>query len=324
MFECDDRGIVVPVVPQKNLVSIVIVSYNTVELSISCLSSVFAETRLTPIEIIVWDNASSDSSVTEISARFSDRLRLISSPVNLGFAGANNQAIKYASGHRLLLLNPDTVVLDGAIDRLVSFANKYPQAKIWGGRTLAGDGRLDPSSCWGQQTLWSLICQASGLSVAFKNTNLFNPEGIGGWNRKGIRQVDIVSGCFFLIDRELWADLGGFNEDFFMYGEEADLCLRAKSHGASPIVTSDATIIHYGGASERVFADKLVKLLKSKRLLIDRHFPSFQRRLGKWLFYLWPVRRYFLHLILSSLGRQKSLGQRNAWKEALIRYREWC
>lgn len=303
--------------------SILVVSYNTKKLTLECLASVFEQTRLTPFELIVWDNASSDGSPEAIGEAFGTRVQLVKSDENLGFAAANNRAAEIATGDHLLLLNPDTVILDGAIDVLAAFADRLPECGIWGGRTLFKDGSLNSSSCWGRQTVWSLFCQATGLTVVFKRTGFFNPEGMGGWNREGMRAVDIVSGCYFMITSDLWAALGGFREEFFMYGEEADLCLRARKLGAQPTVTSEATIVHYGGASERVFADKLVRLLKAKMLLIDMHFPSTARQIGRWLLFLWPVSRYCIHAVLAAGGRRTSIEARDAWLIAVRRYRDW-
>lgn len=307
---------------QPNL-SILVVSYNTKDLTLECLASVFDQTQEGSFELIVWDNASIDGSTEAIESLYGDRVRLVAGRENIGFAAANNRAAELAAGQRLLLLNPDTVVLDRAIDELVSFADKHPMSRIWGGRTLFRDRTLNASSCWGQQTVWSLACQAVGLSVLFRRSNLFNPEGMGGWNREGTRTVDIVSGCFLMIQADLWNALGGFREEFFMYGEEADLCLRAHRMGAQPIVTSDATIIHYGGASERVFVDKIVRLLKAKGLLIDMHFRPGTRLLGRFLLVLWPIRRFVLHFVLAALGRSASNEARDAWFGALRRYRDW-
>lgn len=303
--------------------SILVVSYNTKKLTVECLASVFDQTRLTSFELIVWDNASSDGSPEAIGEAYGTRVQLVKSDENLGFAAANNRAAEVATGDYLLLLNPDTVILNGAIDVLAAFADRFPGCGIWGGRTLFKDRSLNSSSCWGRQTLWSLFCQATGLSVVFKRTGIFNPEGMGGWNREGVRAVDIVSGCFLMIKSELWVALGGFREEFFMYGEEADLCLRAKKLGAKPTVTSEATIVHYGGASERVFAEKLVRLLKAKGLLIDIHFPLAARQIGRWLLFLWPVRRYCIHAVLAAVGRHASIEARDAWLEAVRRYRDW-
>ena len=99
-------------------------------------------------------------------------------------------------------------MLDRAIDRLVAFAERTPQAGIWGGRTLFADGSLNPTSAFGDLTLWSLFCRTSGLAIAFAGSELFNPEDYGGWDRSTEREVDVVQGSFFLIRRALWEEHG--------------------------------------------------------------------------------------------------------------------
>ncbi len=303
--------------------SILIISYNTKEMTLECIRSVFRETKSVVYEIILLDNASTDGSVEAIRDEFDTKIKLIDSQHNHGFAQGNNLAAESATGEYLLLLNPDTVVLDGAIDQLLNFVDNFPDAKIWGGRTLFGDKTLNPGSCWARQTIWGLICQAFGLSSLFRKSSLFNPEGMGGWNRDGIREVDIVCGCFLLLKREFWQELGGFRKEFFMYGEEADLCLRAKSLGARPMVTSNATIIHYGGASEKIRADKLVRLLTAKMLLIEFHFSAKLKAFAKWLLYMWPKSRFIAHALLSMVGREKSKEAAKSWKQVIDNASIW-
>jgi len=292
-------------------------------MTLECLRSLFAETTDLLYEVLVLDNASTDGSAEAIEAEFGNRIVLEKSNINYGFAGGNNRMASHAKGKYILLLNPDTIVLDGAVQRLVAFAKRKPTAGIWGGRTLFGDHSLNPTSCWGDQTLWTLILAASGLSSLFRNSGVFNPEALGGWDRNGERDVDIVTGCFFLITRELWDTVGGFDETFFMYGEEADLCLRARALGAAPTVTSDATIIHYGGASEKVPADKYIKLLRAKSLLIVRHFPPYLCDIGNWLLSMWPFTRSLAHRILAALGRKPSEENAKLWREVWRRRSEW-
>jgi N-acetylglucosaminyl-diphospho-decaprenol L-rhamnosyltransferase len=303
------------------IVSVIIVSFNTRKMTIEALHSLINQT-CAPLQIIVVDNMSTDDSVQAIEKNF-PAVTLLKLEQNIGFAKANNLAAAYAIADYILFLNPDTVVKDHAVDRLLDFAKIHPNAKIWGGRTLFGDGQLNPGSCWSRQTFWSLLCQAFGLSSLFRDSSLFNSEGIGGWDRVGVRSVDIVSGCFLLIERDFWDQLHGFHSDFFMYGEEADLCLRAKQLGARPMVTSDATIVHYGGASERVPADKLVRLLKAKQLLIDRHFPYGTANLGRIMLAFWPISRFFAYSVFTFLGFKQTLRHRNKWGEVVYRYREW-
>ncbi len=281
-------------------VSIVVVSYNTRDLTIECLQSVERETRTTTFELHVVDNASTDGSAATLQA-WGARLNFTPVTQNLGFAGANNVAAKSARGEFILLLNPDTIVLDGAIDKLMAFARETPDSGIWGGRTLFPDGTLNPSSCWGRMTPWNLICRATGLTGLFSNSELFNGEAYGGWQRDTVAHVDIVSGCFLLIRRSLWEALGGFDPAFFMYGEEADLCLRARKLGAAPLITPTATIIHLGGASERTRTEKMVKLLAAKTMLIQRHWYPVMQPLGVALMTAWPLSRWLALSLLSKV-----------------------
>ncbi len=303
--------------------SILVVSYNTCAMTLACLRSIAAETRDASYEIIVVDNASSDGSAAAIADE-AFGLKLMALDQNVGFARANNLAAAEARGEFLLLLNPDTLVQDQAIDRLVAFSRRRPEARIWGGRTRFADGRLNPSSAWGRMTLWRLMCRATGLTGIAARTSLFNGEAIGGWSRDTEREVDIVSGCFLMISRHDWQRLGGFDPTYFMYGEEADLCLRARELGARPAVTPSATIIHYGGASEATREGKMVKLLAAKATLIDRHFPRFAKRLGLYVHAAWPLTRW---LVLSAAARiahrPASAASATVWGRIWQRRSEW-
>lgn len=301
--------------------SIIVVSYNTRELTLACISSVFEQSTGGLFELLVIDNASTDESADAITTAL-PQVSLQRSETNLGFAGANNAAAERAEGKYLLLLNPDTEVLDAAVDKLVDFADSRPEAGIWGGRTLFADGTLNPSSCWNRMTPWSVFCQATGLSKAFPRVPLLNPEAVAAWWRGGPREVDIVSGCFFLIRRELWDRLGGFDPAFFMYGEEADLCLRARALGARPMVTPDAVIIHHGGASERVAEDRLVRLLDAKVRLIRRHWSRGSQRLGLCLIALWPLTRA-AGCTLLSIARPELKERARVWRAVWSRRSTW-
>lgn len=303
--------------------SILIVSYNTRAMTAAALSSIAAETRATSYEIIAVDNASADGSADMLAAHTAQPA-VIALRHNIGFAGANNLAAKSARGRYLLLLNPDTVILDGAIDKLVAFARERPHARIWGGRTLFADRSLNPSSCWGRMTPWNLFCRATGLTGVFPNSEVFNGEALGGWRRDTARNVDIVSGCFFLIEKELWDGLSGFDPLFFMYGEEADLCLRAHAFSARPAITPAATIIHYGGASERARTDKMVRLLSAKASLITRHWPRLAAPAGRALLMAWPLSRAIATTVAGTLtGSPTTRQAAKTWREIWSRRGEW-
>lgn len=266
-------------------VSILIVSYNTRALTLEAIRSAYAETKDTRIEIICVDNASADGSAEAIARAF-PQVDLVALDTNAGFAAGNNIAAARARGKRLLLLNPDTITIDRGIDNLWRFAEQRPECGIWGGRTLFADRSLNPTSCWARMTPWNLFCRAVGLTYLFPRSELFNGEAYGSWPRDRERAVDIVTGCFLMIDRSLWQSLGGFDRTFFMYGEEADLCHRAVARGATPMITPKATIVHIGGGSEASSADKLVKTLRGKVTLMRVHWGPLAQKFGVAMF-LW-------------------------------------
>ncbi len=304
------------------VVSIIVISYNTRAMTLDCLRSVAAETRV-PHEVILLDNVSPDGSAAAVAEAFPE-VRLIASTENHGFAKGNNIAARAARGEYLLLLNPDTLVLDGAIDKLVAFARRAPAAGIWGGRTLKGDGALDPSCAFGDQTLWSIFCRTTGLSLVFRRSALFNPEYYGGWQRDSERDVGVVMGCFLLIRRDLWEALGGFDLSFVMYGEETDLCRRAREAGlAQPRLTPEAEIIHYGGGSAPRAARDILKL-KARVTLARRHLPAWQRPLGIWLIRLWPLTRKLSGGVIARItGRQGARVKAGYWGEVWDARRDW-
>ncbi|WP_434056211.1 MAG: glycosyltransferase family 2 protein [Roseibium sp.] len=304
-------------------VSVIVISYNTREMTLECLQTICDQTK-TAHEVILLDNASKDGSVEAVAEAFPDTI-LMAEADNHGFAQGNNIAIRAkARGRYVLLLNPDTLVLDGAIDRLMAFAKANPDAKIWGGRTLYGDRSLNPTNCWRKMSLWGLISQLTGLSSLFRNSGLFNPEGYGGWSRDSEREVDIVTGCFLLIERAFWDELGGFDATYVMYGEEADLCLRARAKGARPRITPEAEIVHYVGASDTVRKDQLVRLLRAKTTLVRRHFPAWQRGLGITLLRLWPWSRWQAARARAALsGKADHRASAEAWSSVWSRRAEW-
>ena len=303
------------------MLSVMLVNWNTREMTLACIRSIFAETRATRFEVICVDNGSADDSAQAIAAEF-PQVVLMAEAANHGFALATNISVARARGQYVLLLNTDTIVLDGAIDKLVAFARERPDARIWGGRTLFEDRSLNPGSVWGRITPWSMFCMATGLTTAFRSTTLFNPEGYGDWRRDDEREVDVVQGSFFLIERAFWQELGGFDPAFFMYGEEADLCLRARARGARPRMTPAATIVHHGGRSTREAAQKIIYKLGCRIGLIDRHFAPGWRRYGRVLTRFWAWWRAALYAVAARIsGRfESSAGQ---WREAWRRRAEW-
>jgi hypothetical protein len=298
-------------------VSVILVSYNTASYIRRALESLFRETQMTRMEVIVVDNASQDDSVNLIRTYF-PQVRLIASDQNPGFAGGVRRGVAQAKGKYLLLLNPDTIILNEAVDRLLRFASLHPDNGIWSGVTLNNDRSLNTQHAWSKPTFASLLFSAVGLSKLFSNTCLFNNANYGCWKRDTAKEVDIVSGCFFLTTRKLWDKLDGLDASFFMYAEEADYCLRAKAAGYQPIVTPDAQIIHHGGVSHKRFSGKMVKLLKGKVELINRHITPWKRPAYKAMLYWYVLNKHVLHSILKPGSEQ-----RREWQAIFDQRSDW-
>jgi N-acetylglucosaminyl-diphospho-decaprenol L-rhamnosyltransferase len=286
------------------ILSVIIVSFNTRELTLAAIDAVLRQLG-SDGEIIVVDNASTDGSASAIARDF-PQVNLLALDDNIGFARANNLAAKQARGRLLLLLNPDTLLQPGAIAAMLDFARRRPDARIWGGRTLRPDGRPDPRSCARRPSLWSVFSVSVGLASLFPGSTFCNPEAMPNWGRDDERDVDIVIGCFLMIGRSDWQSLHGFDPAFFMYGEEVDLCLRARAIGARPAICPEARIIHFDGASQDA-APRMVQVLAARILNCRRHLPRGQSRLAVgFIRYGVLLRLILYHLIPgASQGRER-------------------
>lgn len=308
--------------PQAPELTVIIVSYNTRALTLKCLETLYANTHETRFHTVVIDNASSDGSADAVAAAF-PQVELIASDENLGFARANNAVAARATTEWLLLLNPDTEVHDGAVDRLLAFSRAHPQAGITGGRTVFPDGSLNIASCWNRITPWSAFCMATGLTAAFRGSAFFNPEAMGSWQRDSVREVDIVVGCFLMIRRELWNTLGGFDLKYYMYGEEVDMCLRARDMGYTPMITPDAQIMHLVGASSSQVAHKVVMVARSRSTLIRDHWPRWQVPFGIALLWVWGAVRVSAAQVLALSGRAQAKATAAKWRGIWAQRRTW-
>lgn len=300
--------------------TVIIVSYNTRDLTLRAIETLFANAGDVSMRVVVWDNASHDGSADAIASRFPD-IELVRSAENVGFARANNAVAESAQSEWLLLLNPDTETHPSAIENILAFGRKHPEAGIVGGRTVFPDGSLNIASCWNTMSIWSLLCSATGLSRVFSQSSVFNPEGIGGWKRDSVRHVDVVVGCFLLIRTALWRELGGFNLRYFMYGEEHDLCLRAAKLGYRPMITPDAQIMHLVGASSARREDKALRLMRSKASIIRDHWGPVRAPIGLALLWLWIATRRAASWLMARLTGKAD--QQGYWQRIWQDRREW-
>lgn len=252
-------------------VSVIIVNWNTRDLLRNSVLSVRAQTR-TRHEIIVIDNASSDGSAAMIAAEFPDVV-LIANPGNRGFAGANNQGLRVARGQHVLLLNPDTVVLDHAIDKMLDWLAAHPGVGCVGCQVLEGPGVVQ-RTCFADPGPLNLTIVEAGLMRLAPWLPVFGRPWYRDWDRRSEREVDVVSGMFMLVPRAVLGKVGLLDEAFFVYGEEADWCRRIRKAGWSCVFAPVAQIVHLDGGSkstEQIKSRMYVQMQKSHLIYARKH-----------------------------------------------------
>ena len=257
--------------PAAPAVSIVIVNWNTRALLRDCLVSIAAETRA-PHEIIVIDNASRDGSAQMVADEFPDAV-LIANSDNKGFAGANNQGLRIASGDHVLLLNPDTIVLDGAIDKMLDWLSRHPDVGCVGCQVLEGPGVIQ-RTCFADPSALNLAIVELGLMRLADRIPLFGRPWYSDWDRTTEREVDVVSGMFMLVPRAVLDKVGPLDDAFFVYAEEADWCRRIRKAGWRCVFAPVAQIVHLDGGSKstaQIRSRMYVQMQKSHMIYVRKH-----------------------------------------------------
>lgn len=284
-------------------VSILIVSWNTREVLRNCLRTVYEQTKEVSFEVIVVDNASQDGSAEMVRTAFPQAL-LIANQDNRGFAAANNQGMEIARGRYVLLLNSDTLVLDGAIDKMVAFADEHPEAAAVACRVLNADRTRQPTAFMFPSPL-NLLLGALYLNKLFPRSRFFGRERMTWWEGRNMQAVEVVTGCFILARRAVIEQVGRLDESYFMYGEEADWCYRFHQAGWKVLYTPTAQIVHLGGASSAQIKGPMRLQLRGSMLL-------FIRKHRGWLSYVAAcafVSLFFLLRLLPWLGKAVLAGR---------------
>ena len=230
-------------------VSVIVVSYNTRDILRRCLARLREELAGVDGEAIVVDNASTDGSADMVAAEFPE-MRLVRSGVNLGFAAANNRGFDLAQGRYLVLLNPDAFLDAGALARALAHMERAPRVGIAGGRLRDTEGRLQPSGRM-FPSLLNEVLVTSGLAARYPGSRLFGRFDRSWADPDRPAPVDWVPGAFTIIRRDALQRTGGFDERFFLYYEEVDLCRRAAGAGYEVWYWPDVGVTHIGGASSK-------------------------------------------------------------------------
>jgi GT2 family glycosyltransferase len=233
---------------QRPDISVIVVSWNTREELRACLESVLAGLRGTLGEVIVVDNASADGSAEMVKASFPE-VHIIRNARNLGFAAGCNMGLQVAAGRYLLLLNPDTIVLDDVLAATVRYLDDHPNVGAFGCRILNSDGTLDPS-CFRDPSVLNTFLGLTGLA-RLRWPRALGRERMTHWLRDSERDVDVVTGCYLATRREVVDDIGPLDSGYFFCGEEADWCRRIRSGGWVVRFAPVGDIIHAGGVAGR-------------------------------------------------------------------------
>ena len=228
-------------------ISLCIVSWNVRDHLLACLNSLVDASRGCPIETIVVDNASSDDTVALLRERF-QHVNLIANNENRGFAGGTNQAMAQARGDYLLLINPDTVLPEGALRELLAVAEAHPEAGIVAPKLINPDGSLQ-HSCRRFPSVAAAVFRHTILGRLFPNNPWTTDYIMSDWAHDELREVDWVSGACFLVRRELYEQIGPLDDRFFWGSEDVDYCYRAHQAGYGVLYTPTPVITHIIGSS---------------------------------------------------------------------------
>jgi GT2 family glycosyltransferase len=277
--------------------SVVIVNYNVKYFLEQCLHSVMKAIHELDAEIFVVDNNSVDGSIRMLREKFPD-ITLIENKDNRGFSRANNQAIRKAKGEYILLLNPDTIVEDDTLVKCVRFMDENPEAGGLGVKMIDGKGKFLPESKRGLPSPSVAFFKIFGFSAMFPRSRIFNKYHLGYLDKDKTHPVDVLSGAFMMLRKNVIDEIGMLDENFFMYGEDIDLSYRITSAGFKNYYFPDTRIIHYKGESTKKSSLNYVFMFYTAMIIFARkHFSKENARIYSTLINLAIYIRAFFSLL---------------------------
>lgn len=239
--------------------SIIIVNYNTYHLTKQTIESIINKPIPFTYEIILVDNASSDGSIQELKEDFKSRkdfIHIIENTANLGFGKANNIGMEQSSGAYILLLNSDTVVVEECLEKCMDYIERNQGVGALGCKIVLGDGSLDHACKRGFPTPKASLYYF--LKLDRKNPMKYGLYDALHLGEDEMGEVDALMGAFMLMPRKVLDEVGLFDEDYFMYGEDIDLCYRIKEAGYKVVYYPEGHIIHYKGGSSKKRRTKVI------------------------------------------------------------------
>jgi len=285
--------------------SIIIIDTNELHFLRPCLRSVFGQTKGIDFEVFVVDNASTDGSREAIAREF-PTVKVVVNTDRLGFAAANNVAIPHATGEYILLLNPDTEVLDGAIGKTVDFMENHPRAGVAGCRLLYPDGSVQPS-VRGFPTLLNVFLEATFLYHLLPKDRIVRTKGLVRFDYSHTEEVDWLIGAYFMIRRSLLEKNGLLDEQFWIYGEEEDYCQRARNSGFEIWYVSDARVVHHYRGMTAYTLRLIVWLYFWHKLYTEKHYRGTTQFLMKNMKWLGGILRAIFYPVAGCITMDRSL-----------------
>lgn len=299
--------------------SIVIICWNDAADLGTCLASVYRETSAFPFEVIVTDNGSTDGSPELVRAHF-PRVRVLENRANLGFGGGNNRGFAAARGEHVLILNPDTVIRDRAIERMVGWLDAHPAAGALGCRVMNPDGSYQRSA-YPIPGVRSYLLAALYLRWLGRVVPSLVSDIYPGWHGTEERAVGFCAGCCLLVRGALLRRLGGFDEKLFHQFEDADLCARVWQSGYEVRYTPAAEITHVGGRNRgRYPVPVVLETYRSRyRFFHKHHGPAGARRI-RWVSLASLLLRLAGYGVLGCFRRDAALRSRLSGYRTLLRW----
>jgi len=299
--------------------SIVIISWNDRQDLLNCLRSVYSQTCSFDFEVIIADNGSTDGSLEAVRSEFG-RARIVANGANIGFGPGNNAGIKTATGDYILLLNPDTLLHDAALEKLIAFADRHSEAGGFGCRVLNPDGSFQ-TTAQPAPTVFGYLLRAIYLRWPGRISDSLASDLYPGWEGLTERPIGFQAGCCLLVRGELLKSLGGFDPQFFHQFEDADLCHRIWKRGQTVLYFPGAVITHIGGQNRGRYPAKVVlETQRSKYRYFYKHYGSDGARRIRWVSLLDFGLRFAGYSLLRLAKPSQSLTDRLGVYRILLRW----
>ena len=258
-------------------------------------------------EVFVVDNCSADGSVDYLQKNFS-WVKFIVNKKNEGFAKANNIALKQCVGDYILFLNPDTIIPENILAHCLDFFDEHNQAGAIGVKMVDGAGNFLPESKRSFPSPLVSFFKLSGFSSIFPRSKFFNKYALGFLDENKVHEVDVLCGAFLMVKKNILLQIGGFDEAFFMYGEDIDLCYRIQKEGNKIYYLGDQTIVHFKGESAKKNSSNYVRMFyQAMSVFVKKHYGSGNAWMIKILLNTGIYIRAFVSLIASPFKHQKKI-----------------